>query len=144
MYGIIGEIIIRLPELTAFDDNYLLTIWRITFNAFKSILIMGSFVGNLPLWYLTSLFIIKVLFTASINRDCYYLIGIICLIAPILHFTNFEAPIYVANISHGMFYFAFGNLLKNIRINNVFISFFSGHFMDCDSIDLSKLYRFFQ
>lgn len=122
IYGIIGEIIYRLPLLSSLNDNYLSTTWRIAFNAFKSVLLTGTFVGNLSLWYLTSLFIIKVLFAASINRNSYYFIGIICLIAPLLHFMPFDAPIYIANIGSGMFFYAIGYFCRNIRINNLYLS----------------------
>jgi hypothetical protein len=89
-----------------------------TLSPVKQLLLDGHITGNMPLWFLGSLFAAKVLFNAihSIGRN-WAIATVTLLIASIpflLHF--FEPacrwPLYIANISAGLFFYACGVYLK--------------------------------
>lgn len=124
VYSIIGELIYRFPLILNSQEFSLKLLGLISVNACKSVLLTGTVVGNLSLWYLTSLFAVKCIFTWCLNRNLLLLIIVICLVAPILYFTQIHLPIYVSNISSGLFFFSMGYLFKNIRIISTSLSAF--------------------
>lgn len=96
-----------------------------------SVVKYGAFYGNLPLWFLTSLFAVRIIFNSIFSkvynsessslRKCWWLVLIIiCTFFIPLHYISvayaFEYPWYLSNISSGMAFYTCGFLLKNIKI----------------------------
>lgn len=76
----------------------------------KAFLFVGSISGNLPLWFLLSLFACRIIFNYALNKNIpVQLVSVVSLaFASLLHFTGFEYPLYVANISTGLFFMSLG------------------------------------
>ena len=83
-------------------------------SPFKSILLLGSVTGNLPLWFLLALFFVKLLFCSTWEKAKWLLIPILA-IAPILYIHQIEYPRLAASISSGLFFYIMGYLLKNYK-----------------------------
>lgn len=83
------------------------------FFPIKELLLVGSISGNLPLWFLLSLFGCRLIFNYALNKNVPVpLVAIVSLaFASLLHFTGYEYPLYVANISTGLFFMSLGYLI---------------------------------
>jgi len=109
LFSIIGHVIWCFCIYVQGDSN-----WKhYILSPLKAVLNYGAVAGNMPLWFLSSLFVIRLLYTminnANINK---YLLLLCCLSGCWgLNFCEFEKPIYIANILSGMFYFSLGNIL---------------------------------
>jgi fucose 4-O-acetylase-like acetyltransferase len=94
---------------------------------------LGSFPGNLPLWFLLSLFIVKLLFNyiytktimRSIKITIIFCVSCIFLLYNVLSSVNggVRLPYYISNISSGLAFFSLGYLLRNFRPNLPFTLF---------------------
>lgn len=77
----------------------------------KGILFYGAGAGNAPLWFLLSLFIIRILATA-VEHFCdlrYLLLGGVA--ALFLNIIDFDKPYWIANVCSGMFFYVLGYFL---------------------------------
>lgn len=80
-------------------------------SPFNTLLAEGSLNGNLPLWFLFSLFAVLMCFSLfKKNKLVLCFIALLC--ALILHFTGVVKPYWIANICSGLFFFSIGYYLK--------------------------------
>lgn len=104
-------------------------------SPFRSILIAGSTPGNLALWFLLSLFVIKLAFSAihiklssagNLLAKCLCggVLGVLCIIFIPVHYVlelnNITYPLWLSNISSGMLFFTTGYLLRDFKPNKIF------------------------
>lgn len=94
-------------------------------ESFKNFLWYGSFNGNFALWFLLSLFTVKLLFNFfSQLKVPHYLIlllsagGISFFVAG--HFKHF---LYIGNVFNGLFFFTLGVIMKNVLLKKSVILF---------------------
>ena len=84
-----------------------------TYIPIRSFLLMGSIPGNLPLWFLLTLFLCRVSLNALVNKKVSeVVIAITALsLALILHLVNFDEPYYLANCMTGLFFMCMGQIM---------------------------------
>lgn len=90
------------------------------YSELRLLLDEGSTEGNKPLWYLVSLFVVRLLYTIygkfKINP---YVFGLgLILLSTVLYYTHVGIPLYVLNIITGLFFFLAGNVLKDKQYSN--------------------------
>lgn len=78
----------------------------------KSILAAGAFHGNAPLWFLLTLFAVRMIYVVLEKKIsvCYLLIA--GLISMLLNAIGFDKPYWIANVCLGTFFYVSGYLLK--------------------------------
>ena len=83
-----------------------------TLVPYNSLLMQGSIPGNLPLWFLLTLFLCCIVFNAIIRKGCspYWIAAVSLLIAFALHIMDFKQPFYIANTMTGVFFMNMGYL----------------------------------
>lgn len=124
VYSLIGHVV-ECFKLYANDDynwkHYLLT-------PFKEFLFNGSIVGNQPLWFLFSLFFVKVicneLYQWKFKPILLFCVG--CAISAIFYYMNCKGlPIYFVNIPLGIGIYSLGYVMRERQFNKVvlFVSF---------------------
>lgn len=83
------------------------------FIPYKSLLLTGSVTGNLPLWFLLTLFGCRVMFNFILRKNVpAVVVAIVSLaVACLLHVIGFNYPYYIANIMTGLFFMSLGYIL---------------------------------
>lgn len=79
----------------------------------------GSLLGNGPLWYLLSLFVIRILYS-SINKKkslVYVFVGISAIISFIMYGVRLNIPYWCYNVPLGSVFFGLGILRSNVVID---------------------------
>lgn len=86
-----------------------------TLIPYRSLLMTGSIPGNLPLWFLLSLFACRVLLNMGrILGFSLYLIATIGLLVPLsLHVVGYVYPYYLANMMSGLFFMSMGAIIRD-------------------------------
>lgn len=127
VFSIIGTIILWIKLITNLDFTI-----RSILSPVKSLLMTGGVLGNLPLWFLLSLFCVKVIFCFFYNKICtsfnslvkaFWIItlGILCCSFLLVHYifdlNNIFCPCYISNISSGLLFFTIGFTFKNYKPN---------------------------
>lgn len=81
----------------------------------RTLLHEGAVVGNSPLWFLLSLFVVRILFgLVSSNKKVLYCGVLISLaLAFVLNALSLHDYFYISNISLGFFFFGCGYLMRN-------------------------------
>lgn len=107
IYSVIGHLIYCL--IAYFNNDMHLS----TYIPVRSLLLMGSIPGNLPLWFLLTLFLCRILLNTLVNlRVSEIVIAISALsIAMILQLANFDEPYYFANCMTGLFFMCMGYMM---------------------------------
>ena len=83
-----------------------------------SLLFFGSIFGNLPLWFLISLFCVRIIFCITPRKITTILICCSLTLGFILNFVCLsQIPYWVVNTIMGLFYFAMGYILKEYQYN---------------------------
>lgn len=77
--------------------------------------------GNLPLWYLLTLFVARIAFNWIAKKKCFFLLIVFALIPWGVRLLSFEVPLYVANISMAVTFMGLGYLLKPY-LNNKWVN----------------------
>lgn len=106
-FSIIGQLFWALMMFVEGDKilrHYLI-------SPFNTLLAEGSVNGNLPLWFLLSLFAVLMCFTIF-KKNKFILCLIALLGAAILYFAGCHKPYWLANICSGLFFFSIGYYLK--------------------------------
>ena len=111
VFSAIGHIVYMFYLYQQNDTNII----HYTLSPIKYFLQYGSIGGNLPLWFLTSLFVVKIVFNCIHTTHNLWLIGCIATIPYLMFSFNIELPVYVANISAGLFFYACGYYTKKIQ-----------------------------
>lgn len=83
-----------------------------TLVPYYSLLMQGSIPGNLPLWFLLTLFFSRIAFNVVMNKGCspYWIAAVSLLLAFVLHVVNSKQPFYLANTMTGVFFMSVGYL----------------------------------
>lgn len=86
-----------------------------TILPYRVLVLHGSIPGNLPLWFLLSLFLCRVILNVLLNKGIpSSLVAILSLsFAFLLHKVGFVHPFYAANVWTGLFFMSMGYLLSN-------------------------------
>lgn len=118
VYSLVGHVV-ECFKLCANGDynwkHYLLT-------PLKEFLLNGSVVGNQPLWFLFSLFFVKLIYNElyqwKFKPALLFCIG--CAVSAILFYVNIEGlPIYFANIPLGIGIYSLGYMMREWQFNKV-------------------------
>lgn len=86
-------------------------------SPFKALLRYGCVIGNEPLWFLLSLFIIRILYTLIKNyKISFFLVIILCLlIGSTCNYLDITEPRYLGNVATGLLFYSVGNLWQGYR-----------------------------
>ena len=99
------------------------TSWQLyILTPLRTLLHEGAVVGNSPLWFLLSLFLVKFIFDIiyiKFHNRCVYLITLVAgLSAYLLRYIDFNNYFYIANICCGVFFYGCGYVLRKYVDNN--------------------------
>lgn len=116
-FSLIGMVVHDIRLLVNGDTN----IVHFLLTPIKDFVLTGSIEGNLPLWFLSSLFVVKLFFAILRKREInmFFILLVSCLLAFVQHIVNNPLPIYFGNICSGLFFYATGVfIMKNNYQNN--------------------------
>lgn len=84
---------------------------------YRSLLLTGSIPGNLPLWFLLSLFGCKVIFNFAMSRkiSAELVASTSLVVVCLLHTIGFNHPFYVANVLTGLFFMSLGYIITKYK-----------------------------
>lgn len=123
VFSAIGQIFLWINLFAKGDMNWL---HYVSFP--KWLLLNGSIPANSPLWFLLSLFIVKIIYNVVSNRiSNIYIIVIALGVAFIDNYSGIYAPYYLANSALGLVFFILGSRMKILQYNKyvVLIAAFS-------------------
>lgn len=111
LYSLIGWFIHCINLLHNEDYNYI----HYFLTPIKEFVKIGAIQGNLPLWFITFLFLVKIVhcFFTHINLHNWRIASIGVLVAYILYSCDNPVPFYFRNVWLGLFFFSTGSLLRN-------------------------------
>jgi len=113
VFSIIGQMVFYAKWLI--DGN---TSWKdYILVPLRSLLHEGAVVGNSPLWFLLTLFLVRVIYNAIYSLDRRVAVGATILfgmIAYVLRMIEFHGYFYVANVCCGLFFYGCGYWMRNI------------------------------
>ena len=93
---------------------------KIILSPFYQILKEGAVMGNLPLWFLASLFVAKLMYNAICSQKYYLTLLFLCIIAAyILDVINCNYIVWFGNILSGLFFLGMGHLLKDVQYKKI-------------------------
>ena len=115
LYAIIGHIFYCINLFLNQNSDVLFYTW----HPIKSVLVAGASGGNAPLWFLITLFLVRILakFGSNFNVKICLLGGGVALL---LNVTDFHKPFWFANTMSGIFFFVCGYVMKNLQYNKKF------------------------
>ena len=89
------------------------------FIPYKSLLLTGSVPGNLPLWFLLTLFGCRVIFNFILSKNIPVVVVALAslIVAFFLHVIGFNYPYYIANIMTGLFFMSLGYIQARQNAN---------------------------
>lgn len=105
------------------------------FSPIKGIIIQGATPGNLALWFLLSLYIVRLLFLLIYNKlssnHCISfkilwggILGCLCTafipVHYLLELNHIRYPLWLSNISSGILFFTIGYIFRNFCLNKIF------------------------
>lgn len=88
-------------------------------NSLRQILHEGAVAGNAPLWFLFTLFCVRIIFYL-VHKLKQYSVILICfsgILAYILNFWHIKDYYWISNICSGLFFFGCGYILRNAQYN---------------------------
>ena len=119
-------ILVSIPEMLFFKDYPL---WKILIEPFYKIMLSGDTYGNPPLWFLCSLFIVKIIGYYLIKQSKYTIsiFLLLCIGAGIILSKLFILlPLGIHNVVIGIIFYYSGYIYKNelskIKTNHVVLS----------------------
>ncbi len=119
VFTIVGELLKLAINIYTVDESILDIIKHNTLSACVDLIKFGCSIGNITLWFLLSLFCVRVIYNFLSNSRLYPLLLVLCAIAPAMHYLEIKWPYYLANISAGLFFYAMGDKCRNFRINSL-------------------------
>lgn len=114
-FSIIGHFIYCLYLFFVVKD---FNIIHYTLSPIKQLLMYGSIAGNLPLWFLLSLFAVRIIFFYVYKNK--YLISLLVAIPYLVYIFEINIPLYFVNVFSGLFFYSCGYFLKKHQYNNKF------------------------
>ena len=83
-----------------------------------------SFYGNLPLWFLFVLYMVKLIYNIIYDKMNAYLLGILCFVTfNMLHYSGVKSPFYFASIFSGLFFYLLGHRLQKVQYHHKVLVF---------------------
>ncbi len=123
IFSCIGEAVLLISNIIHHPEQDILhTLYQSIYLSFKTLLGQGSTPGNLALWFLLTLFVVRVIWAYLSDRANIILIGGVCMIAPTMYLFQIHSPLYIANISEGVIWYGMGYALRNFKINDLNLS----------------------
>lgn len=89
-----------------------------TLIPYRSLLMTGAIPGNLPLWFLLSLFACRVLLNVRrvLSFSLYLIATIGLLVVLSLHVVGYVYPYYFANMMSGLFFMSMGAIIGDRKL----------------------------
>lgn len=115
-YSLIGHLFYCIIYICKYGSISLITIFPV-----DALLKYGSIEGNLPLWFLLSLFICRIILNYLVNLGIknYTIAILILIIICILHFVRIKYPFYISNSMTGLLFMCMGNMyVQNKKYTN--------------------------
>ncbi len=121
--GIISGTIITLYKNESLIDLYIGSVYQF--------IVMGGVFSNMPIWFLLSLFCVRIVFNyfeiINMGKAC---IGIAVVVAFLLALIGVTKPPYFGNICLGLFFYGLGYYLKQIQFKqSIFLISISLYFL---------------
>ncbi len=118
-FSIIGQLFLWVDLAVSGDMNWL---HYVSFP--KWLVLCGSIPANLPLWFLSSLFLVKTVYNAIAGRvNDYILVAIAVGVAFMCYMLGIDTPRYLANCSLGLAFYVLGSKLKDLQNGKYAIAF---------------------
>lgn len=111
IYSVIGTCLFDISIALDGDFNWI----HHVLSPFKILLLFGSVQGNLALWFLLTLFVVRCLACVLLcddGRKNLAVALIFAVLAALLNLCPVRLPLYLANTMSGMFFFTMGSILK--------------------------------
>lgn len=106
-FSLIGTLFYWADLIALKDFNWL------HYILFLKVVLNGSVPGNTALWFLISLFLVKMIYNLTYTKVQSFVIMLSALgIAYLCSFLNIDSPKYLANASSGLVFFTIGHMLK--------------------------------
>lgn len=135
VFTLIGSVVLWVHMILEGKFNGLHTV----LSSFRSIAISGAAPGNLVLWFLFSLFVVRILFAVIQTRRSRNALWLIIALPILFHLFNGKVgvtfPLYFSNILSGLAFYALGFLLKDFKPS---VLLFTGFFL----VYISSVYFF--
>ena len=122
IFSIIGEIfdIIRILSIGA-QWNIISGIKTIIGSLLKT----GAIFGNYPLWFLPSLFAVRIIYNCLNKTKRHESLWLLLIIPILLFYTvkiaHIELPYYLYNVPTGLMFYMLGDKLRHIRLSNIIL-----------------------
>lgn len=98
------------------------TLWGYVKKNVYFFLTEGAIPGNLPLWFLLALFVVRILLNICVNCGLSIIepaiLGI--MVVTLLYFLNISLPYYFSYISSGLFFFGMGAVMRDVSQKTFF------------------------
>lgn len=129
IWSIVGFIVLLLCEINTVAPFLL---YPYIMDSVHGVVFGGAVSGNLALWFLPTLFSVRLLFNIELSLEKvlatkynkiyrFMFLGFIttlCLLAPYcLNLYDLHKPLWAANIFTGLFFFSIGYMIKNLQYN---------------------------
>lgn len=113
VFSFLGYCLNVFNLLTSGDTNWV----HYALTPVKELVLGGSIAGNDVLWFLTSLFMVQIIFNELKTRNVKsWLIVIVAIsIAVVCHMFDITKPAYLANVSMGIALYSLGYMLRDIQ-----------------------------
>lgn len=116
VFSVIGQLVWTLRLLCLHETDI------VKYIGFPgTFLLYGAFHGNAPLWFLFSLFIVRIAFNSLEVKLKWFNIALITIVlACTFNYIGLSRPYYVLNIVTGLFFYSMGYGLRRIQYNDSF------------------------
>lgn len=89
----------------------------------KELLLGGAVIGNLPLWFLFSFFVVRVLGQLCLKdlKTVFLTFMVFYTLSNVLYYAGFEQPFWVVNICTGMAFYSLGHLMRQVQYHKAVV-----------------------
>lgn len=117
-FSIIGQLFLWVDLVASGDMNWL---HYVSFP--KWLLLCGSIPANLPLWFLSSLFLVKTVYNVIAGRiNDYILVAVAVGAAFVSYLFGIDSPRYLANCPLGLAFYVLGSKLRELQYGKYVIA----------------------
>lgn len=112
-YSLLGHLLYCVIMLMDGDRNWI----HFVLTPLKELLLGGAVMGNLPLWFLFSFFVVRVLANLcfkDIKMVLLVFIGCYAL-SNVLFYSGFKQPLWLVNICTGMVFYSLGYIMRQVK-----------------------------
>lgn len=117
IFSFVGVVVKDIQLLIVGDKNWI----HYVLSPLKQLVLNGSVGGNLALWFLLSLFLVKLVVSCLQRKISIIIIAVVSIIISfVLQFDIVDTPMYIANTASGVFFYCMGNFLKQRQYQSSF------------------------